>query len=199
MSARRILLPLVAGLILATAAPASAAQVEKIAGGLDSPRHLAFGGDALYVAEAGRGGPGPCFPGPEGAVCVGATGAVTVIDEHGNQSRLVEGLASLADQGTNRSAIGPHGIFVKDERKVLVTNGGPTDANRDELATQNPVADLFGRVLRVKRDGFSCGWSTSGTSSATTIRTGARSTATQSTCSSTVSAWWSQMPAATPC
>ena len=47
MSARRILLPLVAGLVLAIAAPASAAQVEKIAGGLDSPRHLAFGSDAL--------------------------------------------------------------------------------------------------------------------------------------------------------
>ncbi len=86
-------------------------------------------------------------------MCVGATGAVTVIDEHGNQSRLVEGLASFADQGTNRSAIGPHGVFVKGEKKVLITNGGPTDANRDELATQNPVADLFGRVLRVKRDG----------------------------------------------
>jgi hypothetical protein len=76
-----------------------------------------------------------------------------VIDEHGNQSRLVEGLASLADQGTNRSAIGPHGVFVKSERKVLITNGGPTDANRDELAAQNPVADLFGRVLRIKHDG----------------------------------------------
>jgi DNA-binding beta-propeller fold protein YncE len=35
----------------------------------------------------------------------------------------------------------------------LVTNGGPTEANRDELAKGNPVADLFGRVLRIRHDG----------------------------------------------
>jgi hypothetical protein len=46
VSARR-LLPLIGLSILALAAPADAAQVEKIAGGLDNPRHLAFGGDDL--------------------------------------------------------------------------------------------------------------------------------------------------------
>jgi hypothetical protein len=153
MSARRILI-LVAALTLALVAPADAAQVQKIAGGLDNPRHLAFGDHGLYVAEAGRGGPGPCFPGAEGGqVCVGATGAVTVIHRDGDQVRLVEGLASLADQGTGASAIGPHGIYVTDEGRVLVTNGGPTEANRDELRAGNPAADLFGRVLRVEHDG----------------------------------------------
>jgi hypothetical protein len=152
MSVRRIL-GIVAGLVLALAAPASGAQVEKIAGGLDSPRHLAFGGDDLYLAEAGRGGPGPCFAGPEGQVCVGNTGAVTVVDEDGRQHRLVDGLASFANQGTNESAIGPHGIYVKGKNEVLITNGGPTEANRDELTAQNPVADLFGRLLRIERDG----------------------------------------------
>src|SRR5918996_821494 len=100
-------LPVVLGvLVLVLATPASAAQVEKIAGGLDNPRQLAFRGDDLYVAEAGRGGPGPCFAGPEdpqSQVCVGDTGPVTVVDEDG-QRRIVEGLASLADKGTGEGA-----------------------------------------------------------------------------------------------
>jgi DNA-binding beta-propeller fold protein YncE len=153
MSAPRLLV-LVAASVLACAAPAGAVEVHKIAGGLDNPRHLAFGGKALYVAESGRGGDGPCFPGPEGGpVCVGATGAVTVIDQDGGQHRLVSDLASFADQGTGANAIGPHGIDVKDADRVFVTNGGPTEANRDDLAKQNPVADLFGRVLRIDHDG----------------------------------------------
>jgi hypothetical protein len=155
----RTLLALVGASILALAAPASAAEVEKIAEGLDNPRHLAFGGDDLYVAEAGRGGPGPCFDGPEGRICVGDTGAVTVIDRHGNQRRLVEGLASMASEETGNGAFGPHGVYVKEKHHgfgkhhVLITNGGPTEANRDELAKANPVANLFGRVLRIGRHG----------------------------------------------
>jgi hypothetical protein len=154
MPAARLLLLAFAS-AAALASPANATEVQKIAGGLDNPRHLAFGGHELYVAEAGRGGDGPCFPGPEGpesTVCVGATGAVTVVDEHG-QRRIVEGLASLAEQGTGAAANGPHGIFVNGWDHVLVTNGGPTELNRDELAAKNPAADLFGRVLRIKHDG----------------------------------------------
>jgi hypothetical protein len=147
------LLVLVGASILCLAGSASAAEVQRIAGGLDNPRHLAFAGHSLYVAEAGRGGPGPCFPGPQGGtVCVGATGAVTVVDRWG-QHRLVEGLASFAGQGTGANAIGPHGIYAKGKHRILVTNGGPTAADRDALAAQNPVADLFGRVLRIHRHG----------------------------------------------
>jgi hypothetical protein len=160
MPLRRLLL-LVAAALLALSAPAGAAQVETIATGLDNPRHLAFGGHDLYVAEAGRGdeeaGLGddpPCFPGPAGGTaCVGATGAVTVVDDDGGQRRLVEGLASLADQGTGNTAFGPHGIYVERKHHVLVTNGGPTNLNRDDLADADPAADLFGRVLEIKKKG----------------------------------------------
>jgi hypothetical protein len=164
---------LLAVLGVAPAAQAShshGADVKVIASGLDSPRHLAFGsaGD-LFVAEAGRGGSGPCFVAGDGSpACVGASGAVTEIDRWGNQSRIAEGLASMANTPGNDSAIGPHGITVLGRHTVLITNGGPTDPteppatpdgppgppiSRDELAAQNPVANGFGRVLLLRRHG----------------------------------------------
>jgi hypothetical protein len=134
--------------------------VEAIASGLDSPRHLAFGASGnLYVAESGRGGTGPCFVGGEGPACMGASGAVTKIDRWGRQSRIATGLASYANTPTNENAIGPHGIMVLGNR-VFITNGGPTEPkdpssgatiSREALAAQNPVADLFGWVLRIRR------------------------------------------------
>jgi hypothetical protein len=164
---------LLAVLGVAPAAQAShshgGANVQVIASGLDSPRHLAFGsGGDLYVAEAGRGGSGPCFLGGEGPACMGASGAVTRIDRWGNQSRIADGLASYANTPDNNNAIGPHGITVLGRRTVLITNGGPTEPkelpatpdgppgptiSREALAEQNPVADLFGRVLLLRRHG----------------------------------------------
>jgi hypothetical protein len=165
MRALRVL-PIVLLLALGVAAPAAATthvDVDVVASGLDSPRHLAFGsrGD-LFVAESGRGGSGPCFIGGEGPACMGATGAVTKIDRRGRQSRIVEGLASYANTPGNTNAIGPHGITVLGADRVYVTNGGPTaptdpttgaPISRDTLAAQNPAADLFGRLLRIKHDG----------------------------------------------
>ena len=157
-------LPIVLLLLALGVAPAAAAKtsVDVVARGLDSPRHLAFGsrGD-LFVAESGRGGSGPCFAGGEGPACMGATGAVTKVDRWGRQSRIVEGLASYANTPGNLNAIGPHGITVLGADRVVVTNGGPTEPkdesgapiSRDTLAGQNPVADLFGRLLRIKGHG----------------------------------------------
>jgi hypothetical protein len=138
-------------------------KVKVIASGLDSPRHLAFGerGD-LFVAEAGRGGSGPCFTGGEGPACMGATGAVTKVDRHGRQYRIASGLASMANTPGNDNAIGPHGIMVLGDDRVFITNGGPTEPKdatgatilRETLAAQNPVASLFGRVVKIGRYGF---------------------------------------------
>jgi hypothetical protein len=170
MRALRILPIIVLLLALGVTHPAAATtSVDVVASGLNSPRHLAFGsrGD-LFVAEAGRGGDGPCFIGGEGPACMGATGAVTKIDRWGHQSRIVKGLASYANtppdnpaaNGTN--AIGPHGITVLGADHVFVTNGGPTEPkdlvtgapiSREALAAQNPVADLFGRLLLIKHHG----------------------------------------------
>ena len=137
-------------------------QVRTVATGLYSPRHLAFGprGD-LYVAEAGSGGTGPCFVGGEGPACMGASGAVTKIDRWGRQYRIASGLASMANTPNNDNAIGPHGLIVTDNDRVLITNGGPTEPKdatgatifRETLADQNPVASLFGKVLKINRHG----------------------------------------------
>ena len=71
-----------------------------VAIGLDNPRGLTFGADGtLYVAEAGRGGSGPCFVSSEpNLVCLGATGAITQVRE-GTQTRIATGLPSLAGAG----------------------------------------------------------------------------------------------------
>ena len=52
--------------------------VTVVMSGLDNPRGLAFGPEgALYVAEAGRGGDGPCFFNSAGEFrCYGSTGAM---------------------------------------------------------------------------------------------------------------------------
>jgi hypothetical protein len=147
----------------------SAPTVTVVAEGLRNPRHLDFGShDDLYVAEAGaEGGSASCFDSAEGAACVSATGAVTRIadadDRHpGPAERIVDGLASFAPpagETAGHSAIGPHGIFAVGHR-VYVTNGGPTEPQREgktvlreTLAKEDPVADLFGRLLKVRRHG----------------------------------------------
>jgi hypothetical protein len=85
-------------------------EITTVATGLDNPRGVTFGSDgSLYVAEAGRGGEGPCFPGPEGPeVCFGASGAVTRV-RHGRQARVVTGLPSLAE-ADGSAAIGPSDV-----------------------------------------------------------------------------------------
>ena len=154
-----------------TVSTAQAVTVEEVGdGGLRSPRHLDFAptGD-LYVAEAGHGGDGPCFVGGEGPACFGATGAVTRISKHGRQTRIVDGLASYANDpnknGTTDddgdSGIGPHGITALGGNRIFVTNGGPTapadsagnPISRETLAAQAPAANLFGRLLRVFNNG----------------------------------------------
>jgi hypothetical protein len=145
-----------------TPTPPPAPTVKLIAQGLFSPRHLAFGsGGDLFIAEAGNGGSGPCFNGGEGPACMGNSGAVTKVDRWGRQYRIASGLASYANQGTNENAIGPHGITVLGDDGVIITNGGPTEPKdadgatilRETLAKQNPVADLFGRVLAIGKRG----------------------------------------------
>lgn len=115
-----------------------------VASGLDNPRHLSFNPHGeLFVAEAGRGGAGPCVPGPEGEACFGATGAVTRISP-GRQQRVLDGLASVAAPG-GAGASGPTGIQVTGRQKYVLSMGlGNDPARRADLG---PQASTLGTVL----------------------------------------------------
>lgn len=84
-----------------------------VASGLDNPRLLSFSDHALYVAEAGKGGSGPCVKGAEGGeVCFGLSGAITRVTRQGAH-RMVTGLPSLAG-ADGGGAIGPSDVVVSD-------------------------------------------------------------------------------------
>lgn len=88
--------------------------------GLDNPRGLAFGPEgALYVAEAGRGGPGPCIVLRGAPQCYGPTGAVSRLWK-GRQERIATGLPSY---GSPASTTGPHDIAMLGRGGLHVTLG----------------------------------------------------------------------------
>jgi len=144
----------VAGLVavflaLPGAAVEAAAQPQftLIASGLDNPRGIAFGPEgALYVAEAGRGGAGPCttfelFGGP---VCFGPSGAVTRV-LRGDQRRVATGLGSFAHPDGG-SAFGPHDISFQQGGNAYVTVGGC-------FAGVTPAQGNCGGLFRLSRNG----------------------------------------------
>lgn len=133
--------------------PAGAVSApEVVAEGLDEPYKLSFGADGnLYVAEAGRGGAGPCADppgGPEdqGPMCFGTTGAVTrVVGGDGAQSRVVEGLPSVSG-AEGAEAIGPTDVVMAADGSLLVTVGLGGNVNtRAEFGTGGT---RLGTVLR---------------------------------------------------
>jgi hypothetical protein len=121
-----------AAVALAIAAPAAAhggGGVEVVAGGLDNPRGLELAHGKLWVAEAGRGGAGPCVPGPEGTpVCFGLSGALTKVDPwSGWKKRVLDGLPSLANPDGS-SATGPSDVSAgRKGMWMTIGLGGPTN------------------------------------------------------------------------
>ena len=92
---------------------------------------------SFYVAEAGKGGPGPCVASPEGgASCYGASGAITRIWQ-GTQQRLIAGLPSTGAKGgkdgpAGANAGGPHDVAVDKQGNLGVVIG--LGANPQERA-----------------------------------------------------------------
>jgi hypothetical protein len=156
MITRRVALTaaLVAGAVLVSAAPATAGGSPTpfpVAIGLDNPRGLAFGPDgALYVAEAGKGGSGPCQEeGPEGGpVCFGRSGAVTVV-RNGRQKRVLRALPSVASrQGGEASGVSD--VAVDRHGTLFFTVGlGNNPDIRSRLTPLSGMAKLY----RVGRHG----------------------------------------------
>jgi hypothetical protein len=121
-------------------------RLEVVASGLDNPRGLAFGhSGALYVAEAGRGGDGPCIELAEGPQCAGTTGAITRIS-HGAQRRVITGLPSLASPEDGSGASGPHDIALDGWGAYVPVGLGGDPALREQLGRLGP---RFGQLYRV--------------------------------------------------
>ena len=128
---------LLAASVGVTTAPASGAAPawQVVASHLNNPRQLTFASSgALYVAEAGTGGSGPCMPGPEeGNVCFGTTGSVTEVTASG-QRRVLTGLPSLAAEGTGEQALGASDIVLRGSQKFVLAVGlGADPAVRTKL------------------------------------------------------------------
>jgi hypothetical protein len=143
----------VAGLLaLAAVTALGGGGLKVVADGLDNPRGIAFGPDgALYVAESGSGGAGPCIGGgPEGGeTCFGRSGAVTRITRR-SQHRVLTGLPSLAEPG-GVAATGPVDLgFSGWTGYLLLGNfGGP-----DVRAQFGPGARRLGKLLKVDLHGI---------------------------------------------
>ncbi|GAA4714469.1 ScyD/ScyE family protein [Phytohabitans rumicis] len=169
MSLRRIVpVGFLAAALVVVGAPAASAttgaegkpSVTVIAKRLDNPRGIAVGWHGqLYVAEAGKGGAGPCVSSPEdpeAQVCLGLSGAVTALSPHHRgkwkQKRVVKGLPSVAE--TDGSfALGLHDIAPVHPGFLLGTIGlGGTPEVRASLG---PNARLLGHLvgMRLKRHG----------------------------------------------
>lgn len=146
----RLGLGLVIGWTAFAAAPTAhpaAPTITVVMSGLDNPRGLAmgpFGG--IYVAEAGRGGSGPCqLLAPVNQVrCYGPSGAISLL-WRGHQYRVVTGLPSHANAAGE--ANGPNDIEFDGWRGAYVTIGlGGTPADRDGFG---PDAHLLGTLIHI--------------------------------------------------
>jgi hypothetical protein len=140
-----------AALTMAGMAPASAQTgPQVVASGLNNPRGLTFSPNGgLYVAEAGKGGSGPCFAGPEGPACFGNSGSVTRIDRK-VQKRVLTGLPSYGDEGTGTFAIGPSDVAFQGQGGMYVTEGLGLDL---DFSKTIPELDAMGKLLKATASG----------------------------------------------
>lgn len=130
--------------------PAAQVSARPVMTGLDNPRGLAVDRDGtLYVAEAGKGGSGPCLTLRGQSACFGRTGAVSRLRE-GRHERYVTGLPSHIT--TTGEVTGPHDVGIgRDAVYVVMGMGG----NPAEIrAAFGPDADYLGKLLIVTRNGL---------------------------------------------
>ncbi len=147
------LLALILGLLalvsaLAGTGAATSPPGTVVMSGLDNPRGLASGPEGgLYVAEAGRGGPGPPCSVVLGLLqCVGPSGAVSRL-WHGAQARIATGLPSYAPAG-GAGATGPHDISLHGRGGAYVTIGLGANPALRAIFGQD-----FGHLARLKPNG----------------------------------------------
>ncbi len=144
-----------AALVAGAASPAAATgtasptRIDVIATGLDNPRGLTLDGSgAVLVAEAGRGGTGPCAPGGQNEVwCLGPTGAVTKVS-HGHQQRIVTGLPSIVSP--TGETLGPSDVLATGSGPLATVGFGGDPALRPPFG---PGGQLFAHLIRLGSHG----------------------------------------------
>lgn len=138
--------------LIPTVSLADVGAAKTFASGLHNPRGLAFAPNgALYVAEAGMGGPGPCLPSPSAPVlrCYGETGALAVIDAQGQVRRVARGLPSMAlPNGTAEG--GPVDVSFSGMAAQVVIGWGGNPEQREQAG---PHGHLFGTLLQITPSG----------------------------------------------
>jgi sugar lactone lactonase YvrE len=128
--------------------PAAQAVATVVMTALDNPRGLALDRDGtLYVAEAGKGGTGPCRIARGQSVCFGASGAVTRMRD-GRQERYITQLPSaISAAGV---VTGPHDLAVTDSATYVLVGLG--DDPREVQSAFGADAH-FGKLLVVMKNG----------------------------------------------
>lgn len=150
---------LLLGLSLAPlAALADVGPASTVASGLSNPRGLNFAPNGeLFVAEAGKGGPGPCVPSPvpgNGNRCYGETGALTRIIPNeaapaGSFQRVLTGLPSLVLGNGIVEGGATDVAFLGSAPYVLLGLGG-NPVVRDQLGGK---AAMLGTLLQATPSG----------------------------------------------
>ncbi len=140
------------GLCVASATARQAAPTNtRIMAGLNNPRGLALGPNgAVYVAEAGAGGAGPCRVAPTNETrCFGLTGAISRF-LNGTQARIVTGLPSHA-LPSGEAADGPNDVSFQNTGDMFVVMGlgfDPVDRRFFGAAGAS-----FGKLLQISPEG----------------------------------------------
>ena len=138
-------------LVTVTTTRLVAATNTRIMSGLNNPRGLAIGPNgALYVAEAGSGGAGPCLVNPANETrCFGLTGAITRL-LNGVQERIVTGLPSHALPGGDAAA-GPNDVSFQGAGGMFVAMAlGLNPVDRRSFPRGG---DMFGKLLQISASG----------------------------------------------
>jgi hypothetical protein len=150
MKLNRIVFLGVVVVALVASGAALAVTATPIMTNLDNPRGLAFGKDgALYVAEAGRGGAGPCQVLRGESQCYGPTGRISRYWK-GRQEAAVTGLPSYVTVSSGE-ATGPHDLAVRGKHADLTLGWGENPALR-----QTPPSNIwgqFGHLVRAELKG----------------------------------------------